>query len=154
MSASCTKSTLGPTASCSTVQHIVQTHHVLMIYNNQHRSCLVGDGKNDTNCFFHIFSIALATASLQTLSITITTFSLSPNSFHPSTLSIINLSFLDLSSTKYSHFITKWSMSSTSPFIYTFLTHPICSPHSVPPSYHSNFHHTMCSMYSLFSMMI
>ena len=43
-------------------------------------------------------------------------------SFHPSTLSIINLSILILSSATYSHLITKRSMSSTSPFPHSLYT--------------------------------
>ena len=59
-----------------------------------------------TKTFLHIISTALATASsLHTLSIPVTTFSLAPNSFHPSTLSIINLYILTLSSATYSSHI-------------------------------------------------
>ena len=57
----------------------------------------------DLHCLCYIRTAAAS--FLQTLSITITAYSLSPNSFHPSTLSIINLPIFDLSSAKYLHLI-------------------------------------------------
>ena len=99
-----------------------------------------GRQKQWQNLLFHIFSTALATtSSLHTLFITITTFSLAPNSFHPSTLSIANLSILTLSSATYSYPIIRWSMSSTSPFPHSLhtlssLLTPCHLPTSIPNS--------------------
>lgn len=99
-----------------------------------------GMGSHVTNRFFQSLSIALATtSSLHALSIIITTFSLSSISCHPSTLSRIHLSVLSLSSTTYVHLITKWSMSSTSPFPHSvhalfFLLKPYHLVASIPNS--------------------
>ena len=128
---------------CSTAQH-THIHNYNSTNSHDHWYSIKsntghgwwGAATDDTNGFFHIFSIALATASsLQTLSITITTFSLLLNSFHPSTLSLINHYILDCSSLKYSHLITKWSPSSASHFRILYTTYFLSSLYAIFPYY-------------------
>ena len=101
LSASCTKGTLWQNClmqHCSSYVHtksILSRGHLNKGYTSE--GCWWGLD-TDTNRFFQIRYIALATASsLHVISITLTTFSLTPNSFHFSTLLLINLSILSLS---------------------------------------------------------
>ena len=74
-----------------------------------------------------------------TLFITITTFSMSPNSFHhpPCQSSIFPISFFCQI-----HFITKWSVSSTSPFPHSL--HILSS--LLSPCHHSQYTPSCCCM--------
>ena len=80
----------------------------------QHKSRLVGDGNNCSKLLLsHFLNCPRYCLISITLFITITTFSMSPNSFHhpPCQSSIFPISFFCQI-----HLITKWSVSSTSPF--------------------------------------
>ena len=108
MSASCTKSTLGTTAPCSTAQHIYSTNIDIRVSIK-----VMADGGQQ-----------------QMIQITSSTFSQLPSLLshlsihHNHHLSIINLSILDLSSVKYLHLVTKSSTSSTSPLPHSL--HNLC----------------------------
>ena len=93
MSASCTKSTLGTTAPCSTAQHKYSTNIDIRVSIK-----VMADGGQQ-----------------QMIQITSSTFYQLPSLLshlsihHNHHLSIINLSILDLSSVKYLHLVTKSS---------------------------------------------
>ena len=140
LNASCTKGTLGQNClmqHCSSYVHtksILSHDHLNKGYTSE--GCWSGLVA-DTNCFFQIRYIALVTASsLHAISITLTTFSLAPNSFHSSTLLLINLSILSLSLCYiYSHLITNGylfhlSIKPYAPWLSSLLTHVNFQPNS------------------------